>query len=517
MSPPKSSEAPGCYQGPSQKNQRQGNATPGAEKFKYRPVPPPDLSTCERAVVSCLLSEPDASKSEPLLRLVKNAPESFQDLQLGEIVLACQKLIQTGSPVFPTTVMPGVSCATLVSQLYGESVPIALAEHSSEIVWKSYRVRKLADMVNDFQGRLQTSPDEAIDEAPNIFQYLAEYTQATENATGSKGLPAFEDLGTLVNESVPTPPAIVDGLIRRGEKCVIGGASKSFKSWLVLDLALSVAHGIPWLERQVTPGRVLVVNLELPRWNIRSRLKEIAFARGIKISADRVLVWNLRGKNVPPEILRREIASRKPSDLSLVIIDPAYKLLFDREENNAKDIAGLLNQIEGISEDTGAAVVIPAHFAKGNASGKEAMDRISGSGVFARDPDSIITLTRHEEESAFVVESVLRTFPPCEPFVVVRKHPVFSVEASLDPVRLKKPPGSPGQPAKFDPQEVLSLLDPKGMAKKDWAMAANEVLGVTKSTFYRIAKDLLTSRSITSDRSGFCIPKAKQDARPYAD
>src|SRR3954470_23651854 len=40
------------------------------------------------------------------------------------------------------------------------------------------------------------------------------------------------------------------------------------------------------------------------------------------------------------------------------------------------------------------------HFAKGNAAAKETIDRISGSGVFARDPDSLITFTKHEEQGS---------------------------------------------------------------------------------------------------------------------
>ena len=62
----------------------------------------------------------------------------------------------------------------------------------------------------------------------------------------------------------------------------------------------------------------------------------------------------------------------------------------------------------------GAAVAFGAHFAKGNAAGKEHLDRVSGSGVWARDPDAIITATRHEEDDAFAVEMTLRNFAPVE-------------------------------------------------------------------------------------------------------
>ena len=45
---------------------------------------------------------------------------------------------------------------------------------------------------------------------------------------------------------------------------------------------------------------------------------------------------------------------------------------------------------------SGAAILYAAHFSKGNQAGKDAIDRISGSGVFGRDADTLIILTKHE-------------------------------------------------------------------------------------------------------------------------
>ena len=40
-----------------------------------------------------------------------------------------------------------------------------------------------------------------------------------------------------------------------------------------------------------------------------------------------------------------------------------------------------------VAVQTGAAIALVHHFAKGNATRKRAQDRLSGNGVFARDPD----------------------------------------------------------------------------------------------------------------------------------
>src|SRR4029077_12016620 len=101
-------------------------------------------------------------------------------------------------------------------------------------------------------------------------------------------------------------------------------------------------------------------------------------------------------------------------------------------------IGGLLDELERLAVQSGAAVVFGAHFSKGNQAAKESMDRIGGSGVFARDPDTILTLTRHEKDGAFTVEPILRNHPPVAPFVVGWDFPLMYRDDTLDPANLKK-------------------------------------------------------------------------------
>ena len=102
---------------------------------------------------------------------------------------------------------------------------------------------------------------------------------------------------------------------------------------------------------------------------------------------------------------------------------------------------------------TGAAVAFGAHYSKGNQSSKESIDRIGGSGVFARDPDSILNFTRHEQPDCFAVEMTLRNHPPQEPFVVKWEYPLFTVDATLDPQRLKRV----GRPEKYTRSRPLGI------------------------------------------------------------
>jgi len=318
------------------------------------------------------------------------------------------------------------------------------------------------------------------------------------------------------DESIVTPPVIVEGLLRQGERAVLGGASKSFKSWGTLDLAFCVAAGIPWLGRETHQGVVWYVNLELPRWAVRKRLGDIADAHELAPPVNNLFVWTLRDIPVTPEALREHFVAMRLQGLKLVAVDPVYKLLNGRDENSAADMAALLAPLGGICLDTGAALATNAHFAKGNAAGKEAMDRISGSGVFSRDPDSLLTLTRHEEEGCFTVETSLRTFAPAEPFVIRWKHPLFHVEAGLDPENLRTA-RKPGRPP-FDETKLLPLLPPSGLPKPEWRKAAGKRLDIVKTTFYEAAAKLIAAGRVEETADGLCVPVAPKAAPlPYAD
>ena len=211
-------------------------------------------------------------------------------------------------------------------------------------------------------------------------------------------LPARISLADLF-ASAPKPPSeVVKGVLYQGTKMMVGGPSKARKSWILLDLGLSVAWGAKWVGFEVAQGKVLYINFELKDYMLHERVAKIAAAKKLTPLPDaarRLEFWNLRGRihdiaELTGPLVEEEL---KSAGFTLIIIDPIYKGLGTRDENAAGDINNLLNHLEDVAAKTGAAVVYAHHFAKGNASDKSALDRTSGSGVWARDPDTVFTLT----------------------------------------------------------------------------------------------------------------------------
>jgi hypothetical protein len=255
-----------------------------------------------------------------------------------------------------------------------------------------------------------------------------------------------------------------------------------------------VATGAKWLGRATVQGKVLYVNFEIQPHPWQKRIEVVAEAKGVVLQPGQIVLWNLRGhatsfKSLIPRIIER----CRADNYALIILDPIYKLYGDgTDENAAGDVAALLNSLEGLATETGAAIAFGAHFAKGNASGKEALDRISGSGVFARDPDSLLIFTKHEEEGAFTVEPILRNFAPIEPFAVRWEFPLMQRADDLDPAKLKQ---AGGRKPVHTPSDLLALLPAEGLATADWQGAA-EAVGISRRTYFRLRKDLKSSGKV---------------------
>lgn len=210
-------------------------------------------------------------------------------------------------------------------------------------------------------------------------------------------LPDPESMADVWDNLPSLAPPLIDGVLRQGHKMLIAGPSKAGKSYALIELCCAIAEGKKWLEWQCTQGRVMYVNLELDRASCLHRFKDVYTALGITPNnLSNIDIWNLRGRSVPmdklaPKLIRR--ASKK--NYIAIIIDPIYKVITG-DENSADQMAHFCNQFDKVCTELGCAVIYCHHHSKGAQGGKRSMDRASGSGVFARDPDALIDLVELE-------------------------------------------------------------------------------------------------------------------------
>jgi AAA domain/DnaB-like helicase N terminal domain len=332
----------------------------------------------------------------------------------------------------------------------------------------------------------------AYDEQAEVSETLAFARESLEALPESQhgNLPPIMDMSDVLSKPIALPDDVIEGVLHRGAKMVLGGGSKSFKTWSLIDLVASVTTGSLWLCKFPTKrGRVLYINLELQEGWFSKRVRDVCDAQQTTLERGMFTVWNLRGYAADlSKLLPRLLRAIRRDQYVLIVLDPIYKLLGGRDENKAGDIASLLNEIELLAVKTGAAVAFGAHFSKGNQSQKDSMDRIGGSGVFARDPDTILTFTRHDETDCFTVDATLRNHPPIEAFVVRWEFPLMCADLTLDPANIR----GAGAKAKATADQTLSLLT-TAMEESQWRDLATKGFKISRRTFERKRDELAGS------------------------
>lgn len=224
---------------------------------------------------------------------------------------------------------------------------------------------------------------------------------------GKESWQEWQDWIEAVNDDLPEPesmadawdnlpelaPPLIEGVLRQGHKMLLAGPSKAGKSFALIELCCAIAEGKKWMGWDCSQGKVMYVNLELDPASCLHRFKDVYNALGWFPSyLSNIDIWNLRGKSVPMDRLAPKLIRRaQKKNYIAIIIDPIYKVITG-DENSADQMANFCNQFDRVCTELGAAVIYCHHHSKGTQGSKKSMDRASGSGVFARDPDALLDL-----------------------------------------------------------------------------------------------------------------------------
>jgi hypothetical protein len=323
------------------------------------------------------------------------------------------------------------------------------------------------------------------------FDFESVLQKAKEQAPQKPEILSFSQL------PLAKPPIVIERLLRQQELLLMGGQAKRWKSWARLDLLYCVANGMPWFGFQTVKGPVIHVDLELHGASLRERLELIRESYGCQGEFNNIDLITARGKHFAQADIDMLAQDDYPlaRGYSVFSLDPTYRLLGGKNENDAGVLTDLLNRFLALGLSLKASICLLQHFAKGDASQKESLDRFSGSGVWARFPDALMTFTDLETENCFSVEITLRDFPPVEPFAVRWEFPRFRIDADLDPERLKQP--KIGRPKLSSAESLCALLhSDESISYSDLYRRASNLCQMKKSTFDRRLRDAKTQKLI---------------------
>lgn len=200
------------------------------------------------------------------------------------------------------------------------------------------------------------------------------------------------------------PPAIIEDILHEGHRMCMIGSSKAGKSQLLIELCVALSEGRKWLNCfQCMQSKVLYINLEIDPAFVYDRIDKIEKALKWNFHhRDNLLIWNFyKNSSIFQDLdmLFGEIISRiKALDISVLVIDPIYKLFWG-DENNSEEVKKFLVHLDRISKETNCTIIYSHHHPKGSQEGKAIIDRASGSGVFARDIDTFVDVEKVNSNS----------------------------------------------------------------------------------------------------------------------
>lgn len=228
------------------------------------------------------------------------------------------------------------------------------------------------------------------------------------------------------------PQWMIEGLWSDKSHGIIAAEPKARKSYLAIDIALSVATGTHCLDyfpvRQWGP--VLMVQEEISDAEMKKRLRYIAASKHLEGKVHKVedmirvtmpspipmYLRNRQGFNLTNtdhlEELNREIVDRA---IKLLILDPLQWMLGDADENKAHEVRTILRNLLKLKEATGTGIIIAHHYGKD--ADRKGGRRMLGSQAFHGWVESALYLTKPEPHVT-EVEREFRNFDPMPNFQI---------------------------------------------------------------------------------------------------
>lgn len=248
---------------------------------------------------------------------------------------------------------------------------------------------------------------------------------------------------------------LVSSLWARAAVGILGGAPKCCKSWLALDLALSVASRTPCLGRFVVedPGHVLLYMAEDAAQVVKARLTGLCYHRGLRLEGLPIHVITASSvridRGADQELLTRTVWRAAPR---LLVLDPFVRL-HRVDENDAGQVSAVLGYLRTLQRDFDVAVLVVHHARKNGGAGGQAGQSLRGSGDLHAWGDSNLYLRRHQGALQLTVEHRAASAP--EPFAL---HLVADKNRGDAHLALVLPDSPPSGSATDLDQAIVSTL-----------------------------------------------------------
>jgi hypothetical protein len=207
--------------------------------------------------------------------------------------------------------------------------------------------------------------------------------------------PPFYAYSEEEQDDWPEPSWLVPDVLPDEATVMIYGPSRSFKSFLALDLALGLAYGVETFGARRDPVPTLYIAGESPRGLSRSRRPAWKIARSAEGTGDFRIIKKMPSLlNGGIAALREQLRAQKMRP-RLIVIDTLAKAMAGLNENDAKDAGMFIEGIETLRDEFGSTILVIHH------TGKDIERGARGSSAFFNGFDA--TLESHRPDRSLAV------------------------------------------------------------------------------------------------------------------
>jgi hypothetical protein len=384
--------------------------------------------------------------------------------------------------------------------------------HAEVVVSSLYPVAKavklvtipgLADKQDVYDWMVAGGTRERLCEIAAATPVISDSIDVQDNVQDEPQADVFPVYDVHYLRNMPPVEWLVDGLLTKHGFSVLYGSPGAGKSFLAIDIALSVAYGKAWHDCATQQGAVLYIAGE-----------------GVGGLGKRIKAWQAHYQltaDVPFYVLPTAVRFREPEDVerllrtidslntkfSAVFVDTVARALLGGDENSATDMGLFVDACETVKRHAGCAVIGIHH------SGKDATRQMRGSTALTGAVDASIKVSKLEETVTLTTEKQKDAEPM--PDVAFTMTPValiddVSVVMTQADMPEKKPRSAKlTEPQKIALQALRNLCVERGQNRvlvSDWHDAHRAKTPDATRSRRRDARDALqTKRAIVIEGS----------------